>query len=99
MNGLPWSWRNDIPRCGIGADRSEDLADSQRQRIGGGVTAAVLGEMPAETFGIPVLGDDKQRDVAVLDRRTTAPSAPTSRSAHRWCRTRALSADPARNPP
>jgi hypothetical protein len=56
----------DSPR-GIGADRAEDLADGERQRRGGGVAVAVLGNVPAETFGVPVLGDDG--DVAVLDRR------------------------------
>ena len=54
------------PARGIRADGSEDLADGQRQRLSGGVTVAVLGDMPAEALGVPVLGDDEQRDVAVL---------------------------------
>src|SRR6266545_7674658 len=65
------------PPRGIRADGSKDLADGQRQRLGGSVTVAVLGDMPAETLGVPVLGDDEQRDVAVLDRRNNgAVGAP-----------------------
>src|SRR6266545_1602098 len=49
---------------GIRADGSKDLADGQRQRLGGSVAVAVL-------------GDDEQRDVAVLDRRhNSAVGAP-----------------------
>src|SRR5512144_2898756 len=64
------------PACGIGADGSEDLADGQRQRLGGGATVAVLGDMPAETLGVPVLGDDEQRDIAVVRRRDDGAVGP-----------------------
>src|SRR5512144_2893511 len=57
------------PSRGIGADGAEDLADGERQRRGGGVAIALFGDVPAETLGVPVFGDDKQRDVAVLDCR------------------------------
>ena len=57
------------PSRGIGADGAEDLADGERQRRGGGVAIALFGDVPAETLGVPVFGDDEQRDVAVLDRR------------------------------
>src|SRR5512132_2071185 len=78
---LSWFWKcSDMKRAavvvtqqhparGVGADGCEDLADGQRQRLGGGVTVAVLGDVPAETLGVPVFGDDEQRDVDVLDRR------------------------------
>src|SRR5512132_3445274 len=54
---------------GIRADGSEHLADGQRQRLSGGITVSMFGNVPAEALGDPVLGDDEQRDVAVLDRR------------------------------
>jgi hydroxybutyrate-dimer hydrolase len=54
---------------GIRADGSEHLADGQRQRLSGGVTVSMFGDVPAEALGVPVLGDDEQRDVAVVHRR------------------------------
>jgi hypothetical protein len=60
------------PPRGIGADGAEDPADGQRQRLGGSITVAAPGDVPAETFGVPVLGDDEQGDVTILDRSGAA---------------------------
>src|SRR5512132_3033106 len=38
------------PPRGIGADGAEDPADGQRQRLGGSITVAVPGDVPADTL-------------------------------------------------
>lgn len=45
-----------------------DAADGDGQCFGGGVGGAVLGNVLAEAFAVPVFGDDERGDVAVLDR-------------------------------
>ena len=66
--GLPWSWRNDTPRAAW-ARTEPKTWPSERQRRRRGVAIALFGDVPAETLGVPVFGDDEQRDVAVFDRR------------------------------
>src|SRR5512143_4215373 len=57
------------PPRGVRADGAEDAVDGHCQCRGGSATVAVLGDVPADAFAVPVLGDDEQRDVAVRDRR------------------------------
>jgi hypothetical protein len=52
---------------GAGGKVAELLADRHAQRLGGLEAGAVLRHMPAEEFGVPVLRDAEQPDLAVLD--------------------------------
>jgi hypothetical protein len=48
-------------------EAAELLADGHAQRLGGLKARAELADMPAEQFGIPVLGDAEQPDLTILD--------------------------------
>jgi choline dehydrogenase-like flavoprotein len=52
---------------GAGGKVAELLADRHAQRLCGLEAGAALRHMPAEEFGVPVLGDAEQPDLAVLD--------------------------------
>jgi hypothetical protein len=52
---------------GAGEEMTELLADRHAQRLCGLEAGAALRHMPAEEFGVPVLGDAEQPDRAVLD--------------------------------
>ena len=52
---------------GVGAEVAELLADGHAKRLGGLEAGAGLRHMPAEQFGVPMLGDGEQPDLAVLD--------------------------------
>src|SRR5689334_23473418 len=52
---------------GAGADVAEHFPDRHTDRLDGSIAIAALGDMPAERFGVPVLGDAEQPDFAILN--------------------------------
>src|SRR5437868_3142021 len=52
---------------GAGADLAEHVPDRHTDGLDGSVAIAALGDMPAERFGVPVLGDAEQPDFAILN--------------------------------
>ena len=52
---------------GVLAEMTELLADGHAHRLEGLMARAPLAHMPAEGFGIPVLGDGEEPDLAVVD--------------------------------
>jgi hypothetical protein len=52
---------------GAGGKVAELLADRHAQRLGRFAARAALRHVPAEEFGVPMLRDAEQPDLAVLD--------------------------------
>src|SRR5215217_7415996 len=52
---------------GTGGEAAELLADRHAEGLDGFEAGAALGHVPAQQFGVPVLGDPEQPDLAVLD--------------------------------
>jgi hypothetical protein len=52
---------------GAGEEMTELLADRHAQRLGRFAARAALRHMPAEEFGVPVLRDAEQPNLAMLD--------------------------------
>ena len=52
---------------GTGGEAAELLADRHAEGLDGLEAGAALADVPAQQFGVPVLGDAEQPDLAVLD--------------------------------
>ena len=59
-----------------GADMAEHSPDRHADGLDGGVAIAALGDMPAECFGVPVLGDAEQPDFAIPNGHDLGVSRP-----------------------
>src|SRR3712207_9099255 len=52
---------------GAGGEAAELLMDRHAEGLDGFEAGAALGHVPARQFGVPVLGDPEEPDLAVLD--------------------------------
>src|SRR3954471_21200019 len=65
-NALPWSCRSATPRAALGLVWPK-TPDRHTDRLDGSVAIAALGDVPAQRFGVPVLGDAEQPHLAILN--------------------------------
>ena len=55
---------------------AEDFPDRHTDGLDGSVAIAVLGDVPAQRFGVPVLGDAEQPHLAILNGNDLGVSRP-----------------------
>ena len=75
MNALPWSWRSARPRA-IRPRQRQLGFDRHADSLGRGVAITNLGNVRPYGFGVPVVDDGKQPDLAIQHGRDLRASVP-----------------------